>query len=127
MLDVIGAGATAQATQDWHRSWLLSPERKVVQDEVDRIQTDGQSGSSAEGEHNREFATTWFYQVQLNLARLATAYLRDPTYIMAKVSLSILGGIILGFTFFKASDSQQGTQNKLFVSAARACTSKKTV
>ncbi|KAG1828286.1 hypothetical protein EV424DRAFT_1301956, partial [Suillus variegatus] len=28
--------------------------------------------------------------------------------------LSIFGGLLMGFTFFQANDSLQGTQNKLF-------------
>ena len=35
---------------------------------------------------------------------------------MAKLALNAVGGLFIGFTFFKADDSQQGTQNKLFVS-----------
>lgn len=39
---------------------------------------------------------------------------RNPTYLIAKLSLNIFGGLFIGFTFFKAKNSQQGTQNKLF-------------
>ncbi|KAG1802579.1 ABC-2 type transporter, partial [Suillus variegatus] len=42
------------------------------------------------------------------------AYWRNPTYIRAKFVLSIFGGLLMGFTFFQANDSLQGTQNKLF-------------
>ena len=41
---------------------------------------------------------------------------RDPTYLMAKLMLNIVGGLFIGFTFYQAKDSIQGTQNKLFVS-----------
>ncbi|KAJ3529193.1 hypothetical protein NM688_g7886 [Phlebia brevispora] len=33
---------------------------------------------------------------------------------MAKIALNIVAGLFIGFTFFKAKDTQQGTQNKLF-------------
>ena len=35
-------------------------------------------------------------------------------YLMAKLILNIVGGLFIGFTFFKAKHSIQGTQNKLF-------------
>ena len=33
---------------------------------------------------------------------------------MAKLILQIVGGLFIGFTFFQAKNTQQGTQNKLF-------------
>ncbi|KAH7099818.1 pleiotropic drug resistance ABC transporter [Auriculariales sp. MPI-PUGE-AT-0066] len=114
MLEAIGAGATAQAKQDWHQSWLNSPERHTVQEEIDQFHREGEKKGAVQTALKREFATTWFYQVRENLARLAVAYWRDPSYVMAKFALSALGGLIIGFTFFTAPDSQQGTQNKLF-------------
>ena len=37
---------------------------------------------------------------------------------MAKLMLNIVGGLLIGFTFFKRSNSLEGTQNKnLFVSS----------
>lgn len=34
---------------------------------------------------------------------------------MAKIALNIVAGLFIGFTFFKAKDTLQGTQDKLFV------------
>ena len=42
-------------------------------------------------------------------------YWRSPTYLTAKMMLNIVGGLFIGFTFFKRNDSVEGTQNKLFV------------
>jgi ABC-type multidrug transport system permease subunit len=42
------------------------------------------------------------------------SYWRDPTYLMSKLSLNIIGGLFIGF-FFKSKDTIQGTRNKLFV------------
>lgn len=33
---------------------------------------------------------------------------------MAKIALQIVGGLFIGFTFWKSKNTQQGTQNKLF-------------
>ena len=49
------------------------------------------------------------------LRRDAQAHWRDPTYLIAKVALNIAAALLIGFTFFKAKDSLQGSQNKLFV------------
>ncbi|EJD42304.1 pleiotropic drug resistance ABC transporter [Auricularia subglabra TFB-10046 SS5] len=114
MLDVIGAGATATTTADWHEVWHKSEERGRVQEEIDQILTQGRARGAVEATIKSEFATGWFYQVHELLGRLAVAYWRDPTYIMAKLFLATIGGLLIGFTFFKAGDSQQGTQNKLF-------------
>ena len=38
---------------------------------------------------------------------------------LAKLVLNVVAGLFIGFTFFKADDSIQGTQNKLFVSFLR--------
>ena len=62
-----------------------------------------------------EFATGWLYQLKQLFTRLAISYWRTPTYVMSKFMLSILGGLLIGFTFFHSKDTLQGTQNKLFV------------
>lgn len=46
---------------------------------------------------------------------------RDPTYTRAKLALNIVAALFIGFTFFKAKDSIQGTQNKIFVSYYQSC------
>ena len=35
---------------------------------------------------------------------------------MAKLMLNIVGGLFIGFTFFKRNNSLEGTQSNLFVS-----------
>ncbi|TFK38290.1 pleiotropic drug resistance ABC transporter, partial [Crucibulum laeve] len=114
MLDVIGAGATATSAQNWYDIWQASAESKEVQREIEHIHEEGRKHSAVEATLHSEFATSWFYQVRQLLQREAEAYWRDPTYIMAKLILNIISGLFIGFTFFKAKDSQQGTQNKLF-------------
>jgi len=115
ILDVIGAGATASSEQDWYKTWCGSDEAKQVQGDLEQIHTEGRARPAVEAAFHSEFATTWLYQFRELLFRDVQAHWRNPTYIMAKLSLNILGGLFIGFTFFKAKDSQQGTQNKLFV------------
>ena len=63
-----------------------------------------------------EFSTSWLYQTQTLLQRELQRHWRDPTYLGAKFALNICGALFIGFTFFKAKDTLQGIQNKIFVS-----------
>ncbi|KAI0693726.1 pleiotropic drug resistance ABC transporter [Cytidiella melzeri] len=114
ILQVIGAGATATADRDWHQVWKQSPEAQTLHQEIERIHTEGRQRPAVETELKREFTTSWTYQVLTLLGRDWQAHWRDPTYIAAKLVLNIVSGLVIGFTFFKAKDSIQGTQNKLF-------------
>lgn len=115
MLEVIGAGATAKATQDWNAIYLASPERTRNLHDIERILAESREKGAAETTHTKKIATSWPYQVQQNLVRLSRAYWREPVYILAKFLLCFVGGIILGFTFFRTKLTQQGSQNILFV------------
>lgn len=117
MLTAIGAGATATSDTDWHDVWIHSPEAAMLQKELDQIHTEGRSRPPVEAALHKEFATPWIYQTMLLLRRDVQAHWRNPTYLMSKVALNITAGLFIGFTFFKAKDSIQGTQNKLFVSS----------
>jgi ATP-binding cassette subfamily G (WHITE) protein 2 (SNQ2) len=121
MLEVIGAGATATSNHDWHAIWKDSHEAVRVDQEIEQIHTEGRKKPALEATFASEFATPWLYQTWELIKRNHVAYWRDPTYVMAKLALNIIGGLFIGFTFFKASNSQQGTQNKLFVSRTSFC------
>lgn len=114
MLEVIGAGATATSVQDWHSIWIESPEAAHVNQQIQQIHTEGRQRPAVQASFTSEFATPWLYQTWELFKRNNIVYWRDPTYLMAKLALNIIGGLFIGFTFFKASNSQQGTQNKLF-------------
>lgn len=116
MLDVIGAGATATTEFDWYTIWKNSQEAARLEKEMENIHTEGRKRPAVEATLTSEFATSWLYQTWELLKRNNIAFWRNPTYLMAKLSLNIVGGLFIGFTFFQASNTQQGTQNKLFVS-----------
>lgn len=115
MLDVIGAGATANTSVDWHNVWRLSPEAAALEDELGRIHTEGRSRPVVQTELRTQFATSWKHQTIALTQRNFQAYWRNPTYLMGKLVLNIAGGLLIGFTFYNTKDSLQGTQNKLFV------------
>ncbi|EAU85334.2 ABC transporter [Coprinopsis cinerea okayama7 len=114
MLDVIGAGATATTSFDWYSIWKISPEAACVQQEIEGIYAEGRGRPAVEATLQSEFATSWGYQVKELFYRNVQSYWRDPTYLMAKLVLNAFGGLFVGFTFFNAPNTQQGTQNKLF-------------
>lgn len=114
MLEVIGAGATATVDEDWHAIWENSNEYKIFHDEIDAIKTDGAKRPPVETRIKSEYATQWCYQVKQLIRRGNRDMWRNPDYLFAKLALNITGGLFIGFTFFKAKDTLQGTQNKLF-------------
>jgi ATP-binding cassette subfamily G (WHITE) protein 2 (SNQ2) len=118
MLDVIGAGATASSEQDWHHIWNVSTKATELDLELDRTHTEGRNRPPVEAISHSEFVTPWLYQAVQLFQRDAEAHWRNPTYLMAKIALNVFGGLFIGFTFFQSKDTQQGTQNKLFVRAS---------
>jgi ATP-binding cassette subfamily G (WHITE) protein 2 (SNQ2) len=115
MLDTIGAGATATTSTDWHDIWMKSPEAAELQEQIEEKHSDGRSRPRVTTERHSEFATSWIHQAVALTKRNFQAYWRNPTYLIAKMVLNIVGGLLVGFTFFHTSNTVQGTQNKLFV------------
>ncbi|KAF8875310.1 pleiotropic drug resistance ABC transporter [Infundibulicybe gibba] len=117
MLDVIGAGATAHSgTENWHDIWRKSAQSKQLDDELVEIHNNGRNHAQSDPDStlHTEFATPWLYQAVELTKREATNSYRNPDYLMAKLMLNITSGLFIGFSFYKAKDTQQGTQNKLF-------------
>lgn len=121
MLDVIGAGATATTDRDWHQVWLDSDGCQRLQADIEDIHSRGRKSPPISATLSTHFATPWAYQLRELLQRQNLVYWRNPTYLMSKLTLNIIGGLFIGFTFFKSKDSIQGNQNKLFVSRLVIC------
>lgn len=116
MLDTIGAGATATTKEDWYQIWKGSAEYGRVQAQIEDIHAQGRARPAVETELHTEYATGWGNQVWQLIKRDASVHNRDPDYMMAKIMLNVVAGLFLGFSFFLSKNTQQGTQNKLFVS-----------
>ncbi|KAF9242313.1 ABC-2 type transporter-domain-containing protein [Melanogaster broomeanus] len=116
MLDVIGAGATATSSIDWHEIWQSSPEASKLDLEIQRICMEGRDRPPlASGpEKHTEFAASWMNQFFALTRRGFESYWRNPTYVMAKLVVNISGGLLIGFTFYQRGNTLEGTQNKLF-------------
>ncbi|KAF7798180.1 hypothetical protein EIP86_009397 [Pleurotus ostreatoroseus] len=114
ILQAIGAGATATTDRDWHQIWKDSDEFQGAQREIEAIHEEGRKRPPVQTKLQSEYATSWWYQVVTLFQRDCQAHWRDPTFVMAKLVMCIFAGLFIGFTFFKAKDTMQGTQNKLF-------------
>ncbi|KAG2364667.1 hypothetical protein BDR07DRAFT_1450169 [Suillus spraguei] len=114
MLNVIGAGAATISTIDWYDVWKRSPEAMHLQIQIENIHEHGRTRPQQLSERYSVFTTSWLHQFAALNQRNFQAYWRNPTYIRAKFVLNIVGGLLVGFTFFQANNSLQGTQNKLF-------------
>jgi ATP-binding cassette, subfamily G (WHITE), member 2, SNQ2 len=115
-LDVIGAGATATSDTDWHAVWKRSPEATFLQKNIQDVIDQGRNRPVVQEEKHSEFSASWMFQFRTLLQRDFERHWRDPTYLLAKLALNITAGLFIGFTFFKAKNTIQGTQNKIFVS-----------
>lgn len=119
MLDVIGAGATATCTTDWHQVWKDSPEATQVNLEIERIHQEGQSRPVVSTGTHSEFASSWMKQLVLLTHRGFMCNWRGTAYTCSVLFGYTATGLITGFTFFGATNSLQGCQDKLYVRAVR--------
>jgi ATP-binding cassette subfamily G (WHITE) protein 2 (SNQ2) len=97
MLDVIGAGATASSTQDWHNIWRDSQAFRETQEEIDAIHP--RECDRPEGTRHSEFPTSWPSQTIQLFKRDTLSRWRNPTYLVAKLTLNILGGLFIGVSY----------------------------
>lgn len=117
MLEIIGAGASGKASQDWPAAWNNSQQAKDIQKEIDRIHQDRGSASDTnedEGATLAEYAMPFPNQLWHVTHRVFQQYWREPGYIWAKLLLATLSSVFIGFTFFKPNNNQQGFQDVLF-------------
>ncbi|KAF9242291.1 ABC-2 type transporter-domain-containing protein [Melanogaster broomeanus] len=115
MLDVIGAGATATSSTDWHELWRSSHEAFELDLEIQRIYFDGHDRPplASGSEKHTEFATSWRKQVFALTQRGFKSSWRNPTYIMAKLFVNVISGLLIGFTFYHRENTMEGTRDKL--------------
>lgn len=119
MLEVIGAAPGTHSDIDWHQTWLDSPEREAVRDELDdmkegRLQQVTTVGASDKASF-REFAAPFWTQYMAVQTRVFQQYWRTPSYIYSKLSLVTGSGLFIGFSFYNAGTSQQALQNQMYV------------
>jgi ABC-type multidrug transport system ATPase subunit len=142
MLHVIGAAPGSHSDIDWHETWKGSPEYGEVKTELAKMREElPQRKQPEDPKHNkaayRQYASSMGVQLVEVTKRIWQQYWRTPSYIYSKVGLcivavSVAGGVqyrrktdtslltlrtqslFIGFSFFKANNSQSGLQNRLF-------------
>lgn len=119
LISIPGAGATATTDIDWHSTWKNSDQARIIDKELEDILAEGRARPPVTTELHTEFTTSWPYQVSTLLRRDLQRHWRDPQYLVSKIALNIVAGLFIGFTFWKANNSIQGTQNRLFVRPTR--------
>ncbi|KFY06612.1 hypothetical protein V492_07903 [Pseudogymnoascus sp. VKM F-4246] len=120
ILEVIGAAPGSSTTIDWPRIWRASKEFQEVKGELRALQSHrGIDNSSSETSVDskqafREFAQPFSIQAWEVTKRVFEQTWRDPVYIYSKLALCLFAALFIGFSFYKATNSQTGLQNQMF-------------
>lgn len=117
MLEVIGAAPGSSSDIDWHATWLDSPERALVREELRRLREERPSQAPPKDNDPaayKEFAAPLSAQFITVTTRVFQQIWRSPVYIYSKVALVSIVGLFIGFSLFKATNTAQGMQNQLF-------------
>ncbi|ONH74626.1 Multidrug resistance protein CDR1 [Pichia kudriavzevii] len=114
MLEVIGAAPGSHANQDYHEVWMSSDERRAVQEELHRMETELlQIPVDDSAEAKRSFASSYLIQYICVTKRVLEQYYRTPQYVWSKVFLAVTNSLFNGFSFYRAGTSLQGLQNQM--------------
>lgn len=119
MLDITGAAPGSHTDIDWFKVWRESDEIKQVHAELDKMKSERSqqvtpANHSNEKADYREFAAPFSVQLFEVQKRIFQQYWRTPSYPYSKLLLVTSNGLFIGFSFFKARNTQQGLQNQLF-------------
>lgn len=117
MLTAIGAAPGSTTETDWHQAWRSSPEYQAVQDELQRLKSEGASHIDSQEDQKasfREFAASLWDQLLIVTRRVFQQYWRTPSYIYAKFILCCSVALFIGLVFLNAPLSIQGLQNQMF-------------
>ncbi|KAJ5698814.1 ABC multidrug transporter A-2 [Penicillium macrosclerotiorum] len=115
MLEVIGAAPGSFADRDWAETWINSPERAKVREDLAEMKAElSQKPLPPETVGYGEFATPIWYQFYVCITRSFQQYWRSPGYLYSKVAMCVFPPIFIGFTFWRMPNSLQGLQNQMF-------------
>ncbi|KAK6214927.1 ABC transporter cdr4 [Colletotrichum tabaci] len=118
MLSAIGAAPGSTTEVDWHQAWKSSPEYQAVQDELQRLKSQGTANEKISAEDkelaHREFAAPLWDQFLIVTRRVFQQYWRTPSYLYSKFILCCSVALFIGLVFLNAPLSIQGLQNQMF-------------
>lgn len=118
ILEVVGAGSVSDTIiEDWNKIWLDSFEYRKVSTEIeDMVEQKGELPESDDNDFTNKYAVSYGVQFVQVLKRTFLEYYRDLDYIMSKLMLSILAGLLIGFSFWNVKHTIIGMQNAMFAS-----------
>ncbi|ODV84095.1 hypothetical protein CANARDRAFT_9087 [[Candida] arabinofermentans NRRL YB-2248] len=115
ILEAIGAGATAVAQENWHDKWIKSKEYTAVTEQITKLIQDTAHLPSGSSDHGTSsYAMPYMYQLRQVIIRTFTQFNRDLDYVMSKLMLMLLAGLLTGFSFWNVKHTVIGMQNLLF-------------
>jgi ATP-binding cassette, subfamily G (WHITE), member 2, PDR len=118
ILEVIGAAPGSHSEIDWPATWRSSAEYTEVLNELETMKKErsalASDAESSDKANYREFAAPLHLQYFEVQRRVWQQHWRTPTYIYAKISMCVFAALFIGFSFFRADNTQQGLQNQMF-------------
>lgn len=99
---------------NWNKEWLKSAENAEVLQTIEQLKSDGAKKPKPDSSTQHAFAAPIWLQTQELTKRTFTQYWRDPSYLYAKLFVSVIIGIFNGFTFYNLSESLASLQSRLF-------------
>ena len=101
----------AMKDHDWFETWKNSDEAREVSNGIEQIareKANAHDNDQPDENAHSEFAMPFTQQLTEVTYRSFQQYWRMPSYISAKMLLSIGSGLFIGFSFWDADTSQQG-------------------
>lgn len=99
---------------DWNKEWLESEENANVLKEINRLKEERVKATPKDARAQRAFAAPTGLQTLELTKRTFRSYWRDPSYLYAKLFVSVIIGIFNGFTFYNLDNSVASLQLRLF-------------
>lgn len=87
----------------------------MLRRDIDEFQRKSHGSTKSEPHSSMRFGIRWSHQAHALSMRSFRAYWRSPKYLLSKLSINLLSGLFIGFTFFQSDNSLHGLQRKVFV------------
>lgn len=99
---------------NWNKEWLRSEENAAMLKEIQRLKEERSQVPAKPSGSQHAFAAPVVTQIYELTLRTFRQYWRDPSYLYAKIFVSVIIGIFNGFTFWDLDNSVAALQLRLF-------------
>lgn len=99
---------------NWNKEWLESEQNAEMLKEIQHLKELRSKEPSKEASAQHAFAAPIPTQTMELTKRTFRQYWRDPSYLYAKLFVSVVVGIFNGFTFYNLDNSVASLQSRLF-------------